>query len=96
MFLVNILRGHVFFLLFLSYIGSSITFTTGSSWRIFRRNPPPVNRPIVLQVCILEKVKHIKLENGCYQALVAPCTSHLVYTRDFFRGNFTPRLENLF
>lgn len=81
-FLVNILMGHISFLLFLSNICSSITFTAGSSRRIFKRIPPPVNRPILLQVCILEKSEYIKLEGGCYRALAAPCTSHLVYSKD--------------
>lgn len=81
-FLVNILRGHIFFLLFLSNICSFITFAAGSSQRIFRKTPPPVNRPIHLQVCTLEKSKYIKFEGGCYRALAAPCTSHLVYTKD--------------
>lgn len=80
-FLVNILRGHIFFLLILSNICSFITFAAGCSQRIFR-TLPPVNRPIHLQVCILEKSKYIKLEGGCYHALAAPCTSHLVYTKD--------------
>lgn len=79
--LVNILRGHIFFLLFLSNKCSSITFTAGGSQRIFR-TPPPVNRPILLQVCILENSKYTKLEGSCYHALAANCTSHLVYTKD--------------
>lgn len=80
-FLVNVLRGHIFFLLFLSNICSSITFNADSSQRIFRRTSP-VNRPLLLQVCTLEKSKYIKLEGGCYHALAAPCTSQLVYTKD--------------
>lgn len=80
--LVNILRGHISFLLFLSNKCNSITCSAGSSWRIFRRTSPPVNRPILFQVCILEKSKYIKLEGGCYHALAANCTSHLVYTKD--------------
>lgn len=80
-FLVNILRGHIFFLLFLSNICSFITFAAGSSQGTFR-TLPPVNRPIRLQVSTLEKSKYIKLEGGCNHALAAPCTSHLVYTKD--------------
>jgi len=38
-----------------------------------------------LQVCILENSEYIKLERGCYHALAAPCTSHLVYSKVVLR-----------